>query len=141
MFISIAHLPTLLTKGIDISGLVTSSFEVGPVKPEPGSLVKIPALYPNKGRLILDINVKADPTEKNLEAVIRPLSQRSIHIPIKSLNLASNEHAFVVTGKIRPAIVLAGGQSKWATSPYGANLHLRAVVHSCEAEDIAAVRS
>lgn len=49
--------------------------------------------------------------------MLRPLSQRSIHIPVKSLNLASDEHMFAVKGKIRPAIVLAGGQSKWETSP------------------------
>lgn len=92
-------------------------FEVGPAKTEPGSLVRIPALYPNRDRLILDINVRADPSEQNLEAVIRPLAQRYVHVPVKSLNLASDELAFVVRGKIRPAVVLAGGQSKWATSP------------------------
>lgn len=77
----------------------------------------MPALYPNKDRLILDPSVSTDPTEQNLEAVVRPFSQRSVHIPLKSLNLSSNEYYFAVRGKIRPAVVLAGGQSKWATSP------------------------
>lgn len=96
---------------------MSSFYEVGPSRIEAGSVVWIPALYPNKDRLILDPNVKADPTEQNLEAILRPLSQRSVHIPIKSLNLPSNEFYFAVRGKIRPAVVLAGGQSKWATSP------------------------
>ena len=47
--------------------------------------------------------------------IVTPLA--SSHFPVKSLGLASDEHAFVIKGKERPAIVLAGGQNRWPTSP------------------------
>jgi hypothetical protein len=50
-------------------------------------------------------------------STVSPLAQRTVQIPIKSLNLASDEYYFAVKGKMRPAIVLAGGFVRWETSP------------------------
>jgi hypothetical protein len=97
--------------------LVGSFYEIGPKGIKPGLLVRVPSLYPNKDQLILDIKVEADPTEQNLVAAVTPFHQRSVHIPVKSLNLASNEYYFAVKGKPRPAVVLAGGYSRWPTNP------------------------
>ena len=36
---------------------------------------------------------------------------------MKSLNLGSDEHAFVLAGKIRPAIILVEDTTQWARSP------------------------
>lgn len=80
-------------------------------------LVKVPSLYPNKDQLIIDIKVEADPTEQNLVAAVTPFHQRSVHIPVKSLSLASDEYYFAVKGKLRTAIVLGGGYSRWPTNP------------------------
>lgn len=44
-----------------------------------------------------------------------PLS--SPHFPIRSLNLRHDEFAFVVKGKLRPAIVIGGGNVRWPTNP------------------------
>jgi hypothetical protein len=75
----------------------------------------MPSLYPNKDKLILNIDVTSDPTEQRLVATVSPLAQRAVQIPIKSLSLASDEYYFAVKGKMRPTIVLAGGFVRWET--------------------------
>lgn len=82
---------------------------------EPGQVVIIPSLYPNKDSLVLKVDVSSDPSEKILKGEVTPLSQP--HIPVRSMGLASNEYAFVVKGELRPAIVLCGGFSRWPTNP------------------------
>ena len=94
-----------------------SFYEVGPSNIEPGQIVIIPSLYPNKDRLILNINVQADPSEQNLEAIVSPFEQRTIHVPVKSLGLKSDEYAFIIKGKLRPAVVIAGGPTRWPMNP------------------------
>lgn len=107
----------MATKGIDISGFIPNYYEVGPTSIEPAQVIRIPSLYPNKDKLILNIDVTSDPTEQHLVSTVSPLAQRTVQIPIKSLNLASDEYYFAVKGKMRPAIVLAGGFVRWETSP------------------------
>jgi hypothetical protein len=111
--------PTNLPKkGIDIPGLVSAHYEQGPTKGiVAGQIVWIPALYPNKNNVVIDIDVASDPTETRLPAFLRPLAQKQNHFPVKSLNLGSNEHAFVLTGKMRPAIILVEDTTQWARSP------------------------
>ena len=65
----------------------------------------------------MNINVSADPSEQNLQAVVCPLEQQTIQIPVKSLGLKSDEYYFAVKGKLRPAILLAGGPTKWPMNP------------------------
>ncbi len=109
---------TLVKKGIDIPGLVDAYYEQGPTKGiTNGQIVWIPALYPNKNNVIIDIDVAADPSETKLPAFLRPLAQKQTHFPVKSLNLGSDEHAFVLTGKMRPAIILVEDATQWAKSP------------------------
>gem|GEM_PF-5233406 len=50
----------------------------------PGSIVRIPALYPNKDRYILDVNISTDPTEQNLEAVVVPLPIDKLMFQLKA---------------------------------------------------------
>ena len=45
------------------------------------------------------------------------MSQKQHHFPVKSLNMGSDEHAFVLVGKMRPAIVLIEDTTQWAKSP------------------------
>jgi len=66
---------------------------------------------------VIDIDVASDPTETKLPAFLRPLDQKKNYFPVKSLNLGSDEHPFVLTGKIRPAIVLIEEISQWAKAP------------------------
>jgi len=82
---------------------------------DPGQVVIIPSLYPNKDSLVLNVDVMSDPSERILKGEVAPLSQP--HMPVKSMNLASNEHAFVIKGKPRPAVILGGGFSRWPTNP------------------------
>jgi len=104
-------------KGIEIAGLVDEYYEPGPTKGiSSGQIVWIPALYPNRDNVVIDIDVASDPTETRLQAFLRPLAQKEHHFPVKSLNLGENEHAFVLTGKIRPAIVFSENASQWAKS-------------------------
>ncbi len=77
----------------------------------------IPSLYPNKDKLILDINVEADPSEENLPAILSPLDQRQFKLPVKSIGLKSDEYLFAIKGKIRPAILLTEGVTGWPTLP------------------------
>lgn len=94
-----------------------TSFEAGPtVGFTVGEIVEIPSLYPNKDKLILDVNVSADPSEGELPTIISPLDQRQFKLPIKSLGLKVNEHWFAVKGKMRPAIIIAKGPTRWATN-------------------------
>lgn len=95
--------------------MVASYYETGPSTIETGQIVVIPSLYPNKDRFVLDIT--ADPSEENLIAAVKPLEQTGIHIPIRSLGLRSDEYYFAVKGKLRPAIVLAGGFTRWPMNP------------------------
>ena len=74
-------------------------------------------LYPDKNNVVIDIDVGSDPTETRLPAFLRPLAQKQNHFPVKSLNLGSDEHAFVLKGKIRPAIILVEDATQWAKSP------------------------
>lgn len=66
---------------------------------------------------MIDIDVASDPTETKLPAFLRPLAQKENHFPVKSLNMGSDEHAFVLKGKIRPAIILVEDTTQWAKSP------------------------
>jgi hypothetical protein len=66
---------------------------------------------------VIDIDVASDPSETKIPAFLRPLEQKQNHFPVKSLNLGCNEHAFVLTGKIRPAIILVENTTQWAKSP------------------------
>ncbi len=105
-------------KGIEIPGLVTTYYEVGPSKGyELGQIVWIPALYTNKDKVILDIDVSVDPTEQTLPAILSTVDNRKYKFPVKSLDLASNEHLFVTKGKMRPAIFLTEGFTRWPTNP------------------------
>jgi hypothetical protein len=61
------------------------------------------------------VDVSSDPSEKMFKGEVAPLAQP--HIPVKSMGLASNEYAFVIKGKSRPAIILGGGYSRWPTNP------------------------
>jgi len=107
-----------MRKGISISGLVNSYYEQGPTKGlVVGQIVWIPALYPNKNNVVIDVDVTSDPSETKIPAFLRPLAQKQNRFPVKSLNLGSDEHAFVLTGKMRPAIVLIDVTTQWVKSP------------------------
>lgn len=66
---------------------------------------------------MIDIDVASDPSETRLPAFLTPLKQKQSHFPVKSLNLGLKEHAFVLKGKMRPAIVLVEDTTRWAKSP------------------------
>jgi hypothetical protein len=105
-------------KGIDIPGLVDAYYEDGPSRGiTTGQIVWIPAFYPNRDNVVIDIDVASDPGETHLPAFLRPIAQKRNFFPVRSLNLASNEHAFVVKGKIRPAIVVVENIAQWSKSP------------------------
>lgn len=105
-------------KGIEIPGLVDAYYEDGPTKGvSVGQIVWIPALFPNRNNVVIDIDVASDPSETHIPAFLRPLTQKQNFFPVKSLNLSGQEHAFVVKGKIRPAIVVVENVAKWAKSP------------------------
>lgn len=124
----------LKNKGIDIPGLVTSYYEIGPIGNfAPGQIVIIPSLYPNKDRLVLKVDVSSDPSEKILKGDVTPLSQP--HIPVRSMGLASDEYAFVIKGKPRPAVVLGGGFSRWPTNP-SEQLYVCAPLYSTDKQKI-----
>lgn len=109
---------TLTRKGLDIPGLVEHPFEQGPTRGfSVGEIVWIPSLYPNKDKLILDVNVSSDPSEEELLAILSPLDQRQFKLPVKSVGLKGDEHLFAVKGKMRPAIIIAEGPTRWATNP------------------------
>jgi len=109
---------TLPKKGIDISGLVDKYYESGPSKGfTKGQIVWIPAYYSNKDNIVIDIDVASDPTETHLQAFLRPIEKKQNFFPVKNLNLGSDEYAFVVKGKIRPAIILVDDTTHWAKSP------------------------
>ncbi len=55
---------------------------------------------------MIDIDVASDPSETKLPAFLRPLNQKQNYFPVQSLHLGNDEHAFVLTGKMRPAIIL-----------------------------------
>ena len=74
-------------------------------------------MYPDKNSIVVDIDVASDPTETKLPAFLRPLAQKQSYFPVKSLHLGSNEHAFVLKGKMRPAIILVEDTTQWARSP------------------------
>jgi hypothetical protein len=78
--------------------------------------VEIPSLYPNKDKLILDVNVSEDPSEVELPAMISQLDKRQFKFPVKSIGLKADEHLFAIKGKMRPAIVIAEGPTRWATN-------------------------
>ena len=104
-------------KGVELSDLVSKYYEVGPGIYQPGVIVWIPSLYPNKDRFAVDFRYLSDPTEENLIAPIAPLAQNWIHPPVRTLGLASDEYLFAVKGKMRPAVLLAGGYNRWPTNP------------------------
>lgn len=81
----------------------------------PGQIVWMPCLYPEKDPMIIDIDVSSDPSEERLPATLSPIKQKQFKVPIKSLNLASDESLFAVRGKRRPAVVLAQGFTRWPT--------------------------
>jgi len=109
---------TQTKKGIDIPGLVSAYYEHGPSKGiTSGQLVWIPSFYPDKNNVVIDIDVASDPSETRLPAFLRPLAQKKNFFPVRSLNLGSEEHAFVLTGKIRPAIVVIEDTVQWSKSP------------------------
>ncbi len=56
-----------------------------------------------------------DPGETTMQFVIRPLDSAVKNFPLHRLNLTTNEYYFAVKGKIRPAVVVAGGKSQWQT--------------------------
>ncbi|MBI5020700.1 MAG: hypothetical protein HZB59_04635 [Ignavibacteriales bacterium] len=78
--------------------------------------MEIPSLYPNKDKLILDVNVLEDPSEVELPAMISQLDKRQFKFPVKSIGLKADEHLFAIKGKMRPAIVIAEGPTRWATN-------------------------
>lgn len=105
-------------KGIDVPGLVDAYYEDGPSRGiATGQIVWIPAFYPNRDNVVIDIDVASDPSETHLPAFLRPLAQKRNFFPVRSLNLASNEHAFVVKGKVRPAVVVVEHIAQWSKSP------------------------
>lgn len=103
-------------KGLDIPPLAEPFYEAASLTETlPGHIVQIPSLYPNKSKYVLDISKdRYDPTETVLEFVLRPMEIAERAFPIQSLGLASDEYYFAVKGKMRPAIVITGGEVQWA---------------------------
>ncbi|MFQ5800044.1 MAG: hypothetical protein ACE5H0_15310, partial [Bacteroidota bacterium] len=54
-----------------------------------------------------------DPTESVLRFEMRPLEVAVKGFPIHRLQLETDEYYFAVKGKMRPAILLAGGEIQW----------------------------
>ena len=105
-------------KGIKIDHIVDPFYEIGSsTEFLPGQLVWAPLLYPNRFGYALDINAeKYDPTENIVEFVIKPYQSRSVNFPVKRLGLASDEYYFAMKGKIRPAVIIAGGIHEWGNT-------------------------
>lgn len=103
-------------KGLDIPPLAEPFYEAASLTETlPAHIVQIPSLYPNKSKYVLDISKdRYDPTETVLEFVLRPMEIAERAFPIQSLGLASDEYYFAVKGKMRPAIVITGGEVQWA---------------------------
>ncbi len=105
-------------KGIEISGLVDAYYEVGPSKGyEIGQIVWMPAIYPDKNKTIIDINVSQDPTETALPAILSTYDNRKNTFPVKSFLLDSKEVFFVNRGKLRPSIIVASLFTRWPSQP------------------------
>jgi hypothetical protein len=104
-------------KGIDIpKDMISTYYEDGPTGSFCcGQIVWIPSLYPNKDKEVLDIDVASDPSEEYLHAKISPLDRKQHNFPVKSLELGTHEHLFVMKGKLRPAIILTEGFTRWPT--------------------------
>jgi hypothetical protein len=102
-------------KGIEIPPLADPFYEVASLTEIlPGQVVQIPSLYPNRYKYVLDMDKERyDPTENVLEFVIRPLDIAVKGFPIHRLQLETDEYFFAVKGKMRPAVVLAGGEIEW----------------------------
>jgi hypothetical protein len=103
-------------KGLDIPPLADPFYEAASLTETlPGQIVQIPSLYPNRYKYVLDVpKDRYDPTESVLEFVLRPLEVAERAFPIQRLGLASDEYYFAVKGKMRPAIVITGGEVQWA---------------------------
>ena len=52
-----------------------------------------------------------------LPAILSTVDNRRNKFPVKSQGLASDEYLFVTKGKMRPAIILTEGITRWPTSP------------------------
>ncbi|MBM4161516.1 MAG: hypothetical protein FJ217_10510 [Ignavibacteria bacterium] len=103
-------------KGLDIPPLADPFYELASLTETlPGDIVQIPSLYPNRHKYVLDIaKNRYDPTESLLEFLLRPMEVAERAFPIQRLGLASDEYYFAVKGKMRPAIVVTGGEVQWA---------------------------
>jgi hypothetical protein len=103
-------------KGLDIPLLADPFYETASLTEIlPGQIVQAPSLYPNRYKYVLDIpKGRYDPTESVLEFVLRPIEIAERAFPIQRLGLASDEYYFAVKGKMRPAIIITGGEVKWA---------------------------
>ncbi len=77
----------------------------------------MPALFPDKNKTIIDINVQNDPTEEELPAILSTYDNRKYTFPVKSYNLPSSEVLFVNRGKLRPGIILTFGFTRWPSQP------------------------